>query len=219
MSLLSGHMRAESLNLVGAEMSVRIEPDGSVTVFAGTGDKHPIATSTAPAAPVAPGASRLEPPPDARQDKLAPNKAAPPAAPSAQAPATPPLPQTRAAIPRPPTDSIAALLSWIDAISEAGLDGHDLRELGLKDGSLTVDDRRTGKRWAFHNINLSLTRPRGGGIVVTVGSENPERPWGLTAAIKPSQDGYRSIALEARQVSANSKSLAETWRASRAMLR
>ena len=73
----------------------------------------------------------------------------------------------------------------------------------MKDGNLTVDDRRTGKRWAFHNINLSLTRPRGGGIVVTVGSDNPDRPWGLTASIKPSQDGFRSIALEARQVSAN----------------
>ena len=31
LSLLSGHMRAESLNLVGAEMAVRIEQDGGVT--------------------------------------------------------------------------------------------------------------------------------------------------------------------------------------------
>src|SRR5215469_1936425 len=34
LSLLSGHMRAESLSLVGAELAVRIEPDGGVTVFA-----------------------------------------------------------------------------------------------------------------------------------------------------------------------------------------
>ncbi|MGA9319483.1 MAG: hypothetical protein WBW06_00310, partial [Xanthobacteraceae bacterium] len=47
MSLLSGHMRAESLNLVGAEMAVRIEQDGGVTIFAGA-DKHPIATAAVP---------------------------------------------------------------------------------------------------------------------------------------------------------------------------
>src|ERR1700678_2518310 len=47
MSLLSGHMRAESLSLVGAEMAVRIEADGGVTVFAGA-DKHPIATAAMP---------------------------------------------------------------------------------------------------------------------------------------------------------------------------
>ena len=44
--------------------------------------------------------------------------------------------------------------------------------------------------------------------VVTVGSDNPERPWGLTASIKPTEDGYRSIALEARQVSADDLLLA-----------
>ena len=49
MSLLSGHMRAESLNLVGAALAVRIEPDGSVTVFASGADKHPIATASVPA--------------------------------------------------------------------------------------------------------------------------------------------------------------------------
>src|SRR5580704_11055569 len=49
MSLLSGHMRAESLNLVGAEMAVRIEQNGEVTIFAGA-NKHPIATATVPGA-------------------------------------------------------------------------------------------------------------------------------------------------------------------------
>ena len=47
LSLLRGRMRAESLNLVGAEMAVRIEQDGGVTIFAGA-DKHPIATAAVP---------------------------------------------------------------------------------------------------------------------------------------------------------------------------
>ncbi len=194
LSLLSGHMRAESLNLVGAEMSVRIEPDGSVTIFAAGGGKHPIATATVPEG-LAPSH------PELRQDSAADPRQRAGAKPLATAP-------NRNAIPRPPSDSIAALLTWIDAISQSGLDGHDLRELGLKDGSLTVDDERTGKRWSFQNITLKLDRPRGGGIVVTVGSDNPQRPWGITASIKPSQDGFRSIALEARQVAASDLLLA-----------
>ena len=197
LSLLSGHMRAESLNLVGAGMGVRIEQDGTVTVFASGADKHPIATATVPSAEAV-AAALIG---GAIQNKSTADKSAPAASVIPQS-------QGRAALPRPPSDSIAALLSWIDGIGESGLDGHDLRELGLKDGTLTVDDERTGKRWTFEDINLSLERPRGGGIVVTVGSQNTEHPWGLTAAIKPLGNGYRSIALEARQVSANDLLLA-----------
>ena len=50
----------------------------------------------------------------------------------------------------------AGLLSRIDAIGESGLDGHELRELGLKNGNLTVNDERTGKRWTFRDISLSV---------------------------------------------------------------
>jgi Protein of unknown function len=200
MSLLSGHMRAESLNLVGAAMAVRIEQDGNVTVFASGADKHPIATATVP------GASALVNQQDGKQvtkpDKSAPPVVAPAAVPSSQAQLVPP---------RPTSDSIAALLSWIDGIGETGLDGHDLHELGLKDGSLTVDDARTGKRWTFANISLGIERPRGGGVVVTVGSDNPDSPWGLTASIKPGRDGYRSIELEARQVAADDLLLASRF--------
>ena len=53
MSLLSGHMRAESLNLVGAGLAVRIEQDGRVTVFASGADKRPIATASMPIAAAA----------------------------------------------------------------------------------------------------------------------------------------------------------------------
>ncbi len=196
LSLLSGHMRAESLNLVGAALAVRIEPDGSVTVFASGTDKHPIATAGVPA-PAAALVTRQA----VKQDKYDADAATP-------SPPVAAASQPRSALPRPPSESIAALLSWLDGISQSGLDGHDLGELGLKDGTLTVDDARTGKRWTFDDISLSIRRPRGGGIVVTVGSDNPERPWGLTASIKPMEDGYRSIALEARQVSADDLLLA-----------
>jgi hypothetical protein len=43
-SLFSGHPRAERLNLVGAELGIRVEPDGRITVSAGA-DKRPLATT------------------------------------------------------------------------------------------------------------------------------------------------------------------------------
>jgi Protein of unknown function/AsmA-like C-terminal region len=205
MSLLSGHMRAESLNLVGAELAVHIEQNGEVTVFASGGDNRPLATAAAPVVPVplgtAPGA-RQDDKQDNKQDSKLNGKPT-----GVRPPATGPGPQAQT-IPRPPSDTIAALLSWIDGLGETGLDGHDLRELGLKDGSLTVDDRRTGKKRTFHNITLSLERPRGGGTVVTLGSDNAEHPWAITASMKPTRDGYHSIAFEARQVAMSDLMLA-----------
>jgi hypothetical protein len=183
MSLLSGHMRAESLNLVGAEMAVRIERDGDVTVFAGA-NKRPLVTASAPLGPA-------------------------PLGPGTMVGGTTPSTATPAAVPpRRASDVFAALLAWIDGIGEAGLDGHELRELGLKDGNLTVDDERTGKRWSFRDITLSLDRPHGGGVVVSIGSDNAGQPWGLTAAIKPTQNGAHAIELEGRHVSAGDLLLA-----------
>ena len=176
--LLSGRLRAESLNLVGAEMAVRIEQDGQVTVFAGA-DKRPIATASVPGS----AATLL---------RAAQEKAKPATASAAMQPATS----------RRARDVFAGLLSWIDGISQSGLDGHDLRELGLKNGNLTVDDERTGKHWTFQDINLSVEKAHGG-IEVSVGSDNPARPWGLVAAVTPTRQGYRRIQIEARRVAAS----------------
>src|ERR1700722_9818207 len=131
MSLLSGHMRAESLNLVGAEMAVRIEHSGDVTVFAGA-NKTPFAT--------APGAAPM----------AAASAIGAPASPTAARMASP----STALPPRASNDVFAALLNWIDGIGESGLDGHELREVGLKNGNLTVDDERTGKQGSFKDITL-----------------------------------------------------------------
>jgi hypothetical protein len=167
-SLLLGRLRAQSLNLVGAEMSVRIETDGRLTVFAGA-DNRPIAT----AAPTT-------------------------GLPAVTGPDSAAAPQS---ILRGQFANLAALMARIDAVGETGLDGHDLRELGLKNGNLVVDDRRNGKQWKFDGINVSLTRPRQGGVVFRLESDNPERPWVLSAAVRPLADGVRALGIEARQVS------------------
>ncbi len=167
-SLLLGRLRAQSLNLVGAEMSVRIETDGRLTVFAGA-DNRPIAT----AAPTT-------------------------GLPAVTGPDSTAGPQS---VLRGQFANLAALMARIDAVGETGLDGHDLRELGLKNGNLVVDDRRNGKQWKFDGINVSLTRPRQGGVVFRLESDNPERPWVLSAAVRPLADGVRALGIEARQVS------------------
>ena len=161
LGLLSGKVQAESLNLVGAEMSVRIEMDGRVTVFAG-GDKRPIAI----------------------------------ASPTLQSPSAPSAVQAG-------IQDIAGILTWIDSLGATGLDGHDLRELGLKDGNLIVDDQRNGKRWTFSRIDVSLTRPKAGGVAFRLASDTPERPWVLSAAMRPLGGGVRAVGVEARKVSAN----------------
>src|SRR5262245_49481205 len=167
-SLMMGRLRAQSLNLVGAEMSVRIETDGRLTVFAGA-DKRPIATTAPAAAPPAP-----------------------------RAPTSAAAPQTDV---RPEFESLAGILSKIDAVGETGLDGHDLRELGLKNGNLVVDDRRNGNQCKCEGINVSLTRPRQGGVIFRLESGTPERPWVLSAAMRPLGDGVRAVGIEARRVS------------------
>ena len=167
LSLLTGNVRAKSLNLVGAEMAVRIEKNGAVTVFAGA-NKRPIATARPARAPASPGG------------------------------------MAEAAVPGPlgaGAEDLAGLLAWIDGLGATGLDGHDLRELGLKNGNLTVDDERNGKHWTFSRINVSLMRPTAGGVTFRLSSDNTKQPWVLSAAMRPVGDGVRAIGLEARNVS------------------
>ncbi len=192
-SLLSGRVRAESLNLVGAEMAVRIEADGKITVFAGGDRQRPIVT--APAATAAPAIPpRPQPSPNAGITAPAPPLPAPSTGPAAPA--------------RSGFEDVAALLAWIDGLGVSGLDGYELDELGLKNGNLTVDDRRSNKRWNFTSINLSLTRPKPGGVILRINSENQQRPWQLSAAMAPMSGGLRAVGIEARKVSSKDLQLA-----------
>lgn len=170
--LLYGRVRAQSLNLVEAAMSIRIETDGRITVFAG-GENRPIATAP----------PTLKP---AEQLKIE---------------AAPADPGTAIETPRTAFADLAGIMTWIDNVGASGLDGHELREVGLKNGSLLVDDRRTGKRLTFDHINASLTRPEQGGVVFRLESLNSERPWIISAAMRPLSDGIRALGLEARKVS------------------
>ena len=173
-ALLMGRLRAESLNLVDAELAVRIAPDGQVTVSAGDTAK-PLATGVASkrAAGIAPTFPR--------------RSAAP--APGAALPAAP----------DPTQNGLLAGLDWLDSLSLTGLDGQNLNEIGLKNGNLIVDDQQRGNKWTFDNISLSMRRPRGGGVAVSLGEEGA-RPWSLRVVVGPQQNGVRTIDVRAKKV-------------------
>ncbi|MBO0751020.1 MAG: hypothetical protein J2P53_02850 [Bradyrhizobiaceae bacterium] len=172
-SLLSGRPRAERLNLVGAELAIRVEPDGKIKMS--TGD---------PPAAAAPQPSRSTP--------LAPL--------SAGAGALTTTGTNSADNPGGVPETLAAFLAWVDSLRAFGLDGGDLSEVGLKSGNLVVDDMRNGQQSRFENIHLILTRPYAGALEFELGSEDPSHPWLLVAEIKPGNEGGRTIDLEARQV-------------------
>ncbi len=178
LSVLSGHPRAESLNLVGAALSLRVEPNGDVAVFAAA-DKRPLAR-----APMLASADSIVIP----TRSLA-------GAPAAQSTSAPSAASKSASL-----DNLGALLTWLDGVSKLGLDGHDLSEIGLKSGSLTVEDQRNGQQSKFDRINLSLTRHAEGEVVLRIDSDNAERPWVLLAGVKPLGEGRRAVSIEARKI-------------------
>jgi len=178
-SLLMGRPRAESINLVDAELAIRITPDGNVTVSTGDTTK-PLATGVA----------------SKRDAGLPPTFPRPGSA----NPATPSAPQASASTsPNSAQNGMLAGLDWLDSLSLTGLDGQNLNEIGLKNGVLVVDDQQRGNKWTFQNITLGMRRPHGGGVAVSVGEEG-KKAWSIRVLIGPQENGVRSIDLRADKV-------------------
>ena len=168
--LLAGSLEAERLSLIGAEMSLRVEPDGRVTIFAGA-DKPSLSSP-----PALTGSLNAVPAPSPNASgRMVPVEVA--------------------------TDPLAALLAWIDKLDSLGLDGGALAEVGLKDCTLVVDDRRSGRKLSFEHINLSLTRPHDGGVAFAINSTGANGPWSIIATVTPQGEGRRTIETVARDVS------------------
>jgi hypothetical protein len=186
MALLMGRLRAESLNLVDAELAIRITPDGYVTVSTGETNK-PLATGVASKRAAAGGMPVLGQP----------NAAS----------AAVPLPIAPATSSGSATSGLLAGLDWLDSLSLTGLDGQNLNEIGLKNGNLIVDDQQRGNKWNFENISLSLRRPSGGGVALSLG-EDGAKPWLLRVTVGPQQNGVRSVDIRAKDVSTSNILLA-----------
>ena len=203
-SLLFASPRAESFRLVDANMTIRIDPDGQTNILVG-GDR-PFVTI----APETREAQLNQPqsPTQGPANQAAANQA--PARPSAPGKASPDGPRMfslQAMSGRSVASNVTALLAWIDELGKLGLDagtggfdGQSLNEIGITNGSLNIDDRRSGTEWKFTQISLNLNRPKAGGVALTVLSESQERPWAVSAALSPAPQGHRRLQLEARKV-------------------
>jgi len=186
-ALLMGRLRAASLNLVDAELSVRITPDGYVTVS--TGDNaRPLATGV-----TSKRLSGVAPPPD-----QSPAGVPPAPSPSTGPPGTTAPSDTTAPVADTPSGLLAGL-DWLDSLSLTGLDGQNLNEFGFKNGVLIVDDQQRGNKWNFKNITLSLRRPSGGGVALSVGEEG-RHAWSLRVAVGAPSNGVRSVDIRADNV-------------------
>lgn len=172
--LLTGSLQAERISLIGAEMSVRIGADGQITLFGGNEDR-PLAK--------APVVIRQRPQTNTPNDLETPQRG------QASGPG------------RTWSENVSALVSWIEGLDALGLDGGGLSELGFKNGTLVVDDQRSGKRWRFEQVNFGLTRPREGGVALAVNSSGSDGPWSLTATIAPRGGGRHAVEAVLRDVS------------------
>src|SRR3954469_22803684 len=106
LALLTGRLRAESLNLVDAELAIRITPDGYVTVS--TGDNaRPLATGVA----------------SKKQAAAPPTSPAQSPTPALPGPASPSSPAPSTAAPKGPdtASGLLAGLDWLDSLSLTGL--------------------------------------------------------------------------------------------------
>jgi len=191
MALLMGQLRAESLNLVDAELAVRITPDGYVTVSTGDTNK-PLATGVTSKRAAGGGGA------------VVPDRSSPPPVATAPLAITPPATSPSSGT---PTNGLLAGLDWLDGLSLTGLDGQNLNEIGLKNGNLIVDDQQRGNKWNFENISLSLRRPSGGGVALSLGEEGA-KPWSLRVTVGPRENGVRSVDIRAKDVSTSNILLA-----------
>jgi len=91
-------------------------------------------------------------------------------------------------------------VAWLDRLEQTGLDGISLAEVGLKQGTLVVENDRTGRRWVFPNTNLLISRPPEGGVTFSLSSGRAGETWSLNATIGAVQDGARAIDIVARDI-------------------
>jgi Protein of unknown function len=198
-ALLMGRLRAEKFNLVDAELAVRITPDGTVTVSTGDSSK-PLATGVASKRDA--GLPPTFPRPTGTAAGAVPGMPVPSINMQAPLGAGPvPVPVANA------QNGLLAGLDWLDSLSLTGLDGQNLNEIGLKNGVLVVDDQQRGNKWTFEHISLSMRRPSGGGVAVSLGEEGA-KPWSLKVLVGPPDNGVRTVDIKADKVSTSNVLLA-----------
>lgn len=208
-SMLSLMPKARRVDLVGAEMTVRISAAGQLQVATGRGAKplspRPLGSGLRGPAGASAGAGGS---PSAGTTPVPPGPAAasPPSAtpPSATLPAAPhPADAQAATTPVAPVDPLKLpfIAQGVKDLEDSGFDGGALADVGLKDGTLIVENESSGRRVVFQHIGIRLARPDGGGIELTFTSQGPQGVSTAVAAVGPLKDGERAMDLRIKDVS------------------
>jgi len=199
-SMLTLSPRARRFDLVGAEMTVKIAASGSLAVSTGKGAK-PMTSTPLTSTP-------LTPAPDG----------------TAPAPASPAAPaQNGARSSAAPADSgldrmdpliLRGLAQWISDLERGAFDGGALPDIGLKNGTLIIENESSGRSVAFQHISIRLSRPTQGGAVLTFTSQGPSSTATLVATLGPLKDGERSLDFELNNVATQDlvQAFTQDWR-------
>ncbi|MFG1226737.1 DUF3971 domain-containing protein [Xanthobacter autotrophicus DSM 597] len=179
-SLLSLMPKARRIDLIGAEMTVRIAPSGQVAVATGRGAKA-IPASPSHRADANSGASPQSSAAVPGQDQQA-------------------APNTAAVGDFDPLKPVA-LARWMSDLETAGFDGGALADVGLKDGTVIVENEGAGHRIVFQHMSVRLARPAGGGAELTFTTQSPQGVSTAVARISAANNGERSIDVSIRNVS------------------
>jgi hypothetical protein len=174
-SLMMGMFRARRIDLVGAKTTVYVGTDGRIAIAAGQ-DATPFGPGFAIAADTTTAGI-----PAGRSEPVAPQKAA-----------TAPLKAEPFHFPQ--------LVRWLDSFEKSGLDGVALSQIGLKQGTLVVENATSGRTWNFSNINIQFARPADGGLLFTASSSGTDKEWNVTATVGAVADRSRAIDVVARNL-------------------
>lgn len=120
----------------------------------------------------------------------------PPPVPAEGAGDQPPQAELRSNLAEPDMSPFRRLGIWLDLMEKSGLDGHRLIGVGLRNGTVIVDDVRSGKRFIFGGIDFDMKAPAAGGLTLSVAASGSGARWTSQAAITPRDaEGRRKIDL------------------------
>ncbi|WP_234052935.1 MULTISPECIES: DUF3971 domain-containing protein [unclassified Xanthobacter] len=181
-SLLSLMPKARRVDLIGAQMTVHISASGQLAVAVASGDDaQPVKPSlkSQPVPPVAGGAPSAQP-------------VAAVGVPGAADPAA------HAAMPAAAPDEIDPLrlrflAQWLKDLDAVGFDGGALADVGLKDGTLIVENESSGRRIVFRHITVRLARMPAGGAELSFTSQGPQGVSTAVARIAPARNDERAV--------------------------
>ncbi len=169
--VLIGNFRAKRIALIDAVMTLRVDESGRIDLSAGRKPKKSRELREQAEPDIVPKGGLTE------STQLSPTSA------------TPSIPFV-----------YPELAAWLDRLEKSGLDGIALAEVGLKQGTLVVENAKSNKRWIFANTNFLIARPAEGGITFSLSTGRADEAWSFNATISAVQNGSRAVDVVARDV-------------------